>query len=198
MTYHPDPPRESWDFALTALSANEPVFDPVVRDFLLQNHADLRQRCTGTGLLSATSLGQVVPWLYRLTFRTRGLRKDGRRGIQQVEQHTFALRFLPDCLRRADRFEMLRLLEPNDAFHPNISVTGGAVCLEIYPGESLLEICQSVHDLLRWRLRQYQEHDALNHEACAWGRDHVEGPIDDRPLFGRRLNIQLEPAGEAP
>jgi hypothetical protein len=183
---------------LSLLCANEPEFDPVARDFLLQNYDDFRQRCTGTGLVSAASLGQGIPWLYRLKFRTRGLRKDAGSGVQQIEQHTFALRFLPDYLRRADRFEMLRLLEPTDAFHPNISATGGAVCIEIYPGESLLEICQSLHDLLRWRLRQYQEHDALNHEACAWGRAHVEGPIDDRPLFGRRLNIQLERAGEGP
>jgi hypothetical protein len=91
---------------------------------------------------------------------------------------------------------MLRLLEPEDAFHPNISPVGGGVCIEIYPGESLLEICESLHDLIRWRLRQYQERDALNPEACVWGRANVSRPIDDRPMFGRRLNIQLEPARE--
>jgi ubiquitin-protein ligase len=93
---------------------------------------------------------------------------------------------------------MLRLIEPTRPFHPNICPSTGAICLEIYPGESLLEIVESLHDLLRWRLRQYDERDALNKAACAWGRDHVHQPIDDRPLFGRRLQIKLEPVGQQP
>ena len=78
------------------------------------------------------------------------------------------------------------------AFHPNISLEG-AICVEIYAGESVVEIVESLHDLIRWRLRQYDERDALNKTACAWGRENIDDPIDDRPLFGRRLKIQLEP-----
>ena len=104
-----------------------------------------------------------------------------------------ALRFLGDYLRRADRFEMLHLIEPRDPppFHPNLHA--GRICVEVYPREPLSDIAQSLHDLLRWRLRQYDERDALNPLACAWGRENVDRPIDDRPLFGHRLDIQLEP-----
>jgi hypothetical protein len=192
MIYIPDPPLHPVDIMLAMSAGEEPRFDGVASAFLLQSYAELSDRCRPGGLLSYVSLGRTVPWLYRLNFRTRGTCKDERGEIQTVDHHVVALRFLPDYLRRADRFEMLRLCEPANEFHPNISPVGGGICIEIYPGESLVEICQSLHDLLRWRLRQYHEGDALNREACAWGRTHVDAPLDDRPLFGRRMDIQLE------
>ena len=101
-----------------------------------------------------------------------------------------ALRFLQDYLRNADRFAMLRLLEPaEDAFHPNIA-PNGAICIQVYPGEPLVTICQSLHDLFRWRLRQYDERDALNPIACSWGRENIDQPVDERPLFGQRLSLE--------
>jgi hypothetical protein len=112
-----------------------------------------------------------------------------------VERHTVAVRFLPDYLRRADRFEMLSLMEPAGAFHPNLR--GGFICLEVYPGQPLVELCESLHSLFSWRLRQLAESDALNPEACVWGRAHLdELPLDRRPLFGRSLSITLERATE--
>ena len=90
---------------------------------------------------------------------------------------------------------MLALLEPGDVFHPNLKPS--AICLEIYPGEPLLEICEALHALFGWRLRQLAETDALNPEACAWGRAHLdELPLDPRPLFGRSLALTLEPMEE--
>ena len=149
------------------------------------------------GLLAFASLGESNPWLYRLEFRTRGLVRDTDGEITTIDRHVVALRFPPDYLRNADRFAMLRLIEPGgNAFHPNIS-RSGAICVEIYPGESLIEICQSLHDLFRWRLRQYDERDALNPIACGWGRDNIDQPIDDRPLFGQRMNFQWQPAASA-
>ncbi|MGD9714332.1 MAG: hypothetical protein AB7V46_20060 [Thermomicrobiales bacterium] len=117
--------------------------------------------------------------------------------IQPVESHVVAVRFLPDYLRRANRFEMLSLLEPHSPppFHPNIHPSG-AICVEIYPCEPISEIAQSIHDLIRWRLRQYDERDALNPDACAYGREHIDKPIDDRPLFGRKIGVTLEPQKE--
>ena len=107
-----------------------------------------------------------------------------------------AVRFLPDYLRHVNRFEMLALIEPQNAFHPNLRE--GHICLEVYPGEPLLEICEALHALLGWRLRQLAENDALNPTACAWGRASLnELPIDPRPLFGRALSITLEPMENA-
>ena len=89
------------------------------------------------------------------------------------------------------------LLEPARPFHPNLR--DGHICLEVYPGEPLVEICEALHSLFSWRLRQLAENDALNRDACAWGRAHLdELPVDTRPLFGRQLRITLEPVEDAP
>ena len=196
MTYTADQIKDSLDQKIVAMSGEEPPFDSITRDSLLESHADIKERCHRGGLLDAASLGTTVPWLWRLTFGTRGLVRVGPGGpVQTVERHVIALRFLPDYLKRADCFEMLNLVEPHypPAFHANICPLTGATCVQIYPNETISEIAESLHNLIRWRLRQLDERDALNPVACAWGRENVDRPVDDRPLFGRRLNIQLEP-----
>lgn len=174
----------------------EPVFDAVVRDFLCNCRDELLDRIGPGSLITATDLGRDTPWLWRLDLRTRGLVRDGAGNVTQCEKHVVAVRFLPDYLRRTNRFEMLLLMAPDDAFHPNLR--DGHVCLEVYPGEPLVEICESLHSLLSWRLRMLAENDALNPAACAWGRAHLdELPVDSRPLFGRAFAITLEPVGES-
>ena len=196
-TYPSDLPTDALDAMILAGSGPEPVFDNVMHDFLVESYAGLKQNCDRGGLLSFINLGRDNPWLFRLTFCTRGFTRPANGDVTPIDRHVVALRFLPDYLRHADRFDMLRLMVPiNDAFHPNISPSG-AICVEIYPGEPLVEIAHSLHDLFRWRLRQYDERDALNREACAWGRDHVDKPIDDRPLFGSRLALQWQPSSNS-
>jgi hypothetical protein len=192
--YQPDQPGNATDALILAGSGPEPPFDAVMQAFLIESYLGLKRSCALGGLLSFASLGLVNPWLFRLTFRTRGFVRAADGEVATVDRHVVALRFPSDYLRNADRFSMLRLIEPvGDAFHPNISPVG-AICVEIYPGESLVEICQSLHDLFRWRLRQYDERDALNSAACAWGRENIDKPIDDRPLFGQRLKLQWHAA----
>lgn len=196
MEYRPDEISDPIDLMILSAAGPDLIVDPSLRDFLFQSHRELHERCKRGGLLCFKSLGRSVPWLYRLTFATRGLVRDPDTGdIREIEGHTVALRFPPDYLRVANRFEMLRMVEPArpPIFHPNICPTTGAVCVEIYPGESVLAIVESLHDLFRWRLRQYDERDALNKGACAWGRAHVDAAIDVRPLFGRPIRIELEP-----
>lgn len=183
------------DLHIRATAGPEQVYDGVVRDFLCNCRDELHGRLGPNSLLRATSLGDDVPWLWRLDYQTRGLMKDAASDIVPCDRHVVAVRFLPDYLRRANRFEMLLLLEPAQAFHPNLRE--GRICLEVYPGEPLVEICESLHALLGWRLRMLAETDALNPTACAWGRAHLdELPIDARPLFGRTLAITLEPVAE--
>ncbi len=182
------------DLRVRLAAGDRPEFDPVMRDFLDNIAAELRERLRPGSLLTARPLDEV-PWLWRLDFATRGLALDEAGQPRPCEQHVVAVRFLPDYLRRADRFQVLSLIEPARPFHPNLR--DGFVCLEVYPGEPLVEICEALHALLSWRLRQLSESDALNPDACAWGRAHLdELPLDDRPLFGRALHIALEPVGE--
>jgi hypothetical protein len=180
------------DLKIKAMAGAEPAFDPVMADFLGNIRDELRQRLRPGALVEAVDLGERLPWLWRLTFSTRGLVREADGRLHPGERHVVAVRFLPDYLRKVNRFEMLALVEPANAFHPNLN--DGHICLEVYPGEPLVEICEALHALFGWRLRQLAENDALNPEACAWGRAHlVELPLDNRPLFGRTLDITLEP-----
>ena len=190
-------PADLRDRLIAAGSGPEPPFDPVMREFLENQRRELEQRAARGGLLDFAVMGRDAPWLYRLRFATKGLVRDARGEIGTVESHVIAVRFLPDYLRRANRFEMLALIEPHfpPAFHPNIHAAG-AICVEVYPAEPIVEIAQSLHDLIRWRLRQYDERDALNPEACSYGRQHIDCPIDDRPLFGRKIELTLGPQKE--
>jgi hypothetical protein len=180
------------DLRLRLWAGPRPEFDPVLRAYLDNVATELRERLRPGSLLQARALDEV-PWLWRLDFATRGLMLDETGRLQTTERHVAGVRFLPDYLRRADRFEMLTLGEPARAFHPNLR--DGYVCLQVYPGEPIVEICESLHRLFSWRLRQLSETDALNPDACAWGRANLDKlPLDDRPLFGRKLTITLERA----
>jgi hypothetical protein len=174
----------------------EPVFDAVMSDFLANSGAEFRERCARGGLVDHADLGTTLPWLWRLTFRTRGLVRDAAGNLGETERHTVAVRFLPDYLRHVNQFQTLFLIEPKEAFHPNLSPPG--ICLHLYPGMPLVEIAESLHRLFSWSLRQLNEPDALNRDACAWGRANLERlPLDDRPLFGRAVRFTLEPAEDA-
>jgi hypothetical protein len=178
------------DLQILDLAGPEPAFDDVMRDFLNNSRDEFLARIRPGGLLEVADLGRTVPWLWRLTINTRGLA--GTSGsLRVIDRHVVAVRFLPDYLRQVNRFQTLRLMEPGDAFHPNLAPP--AICLEVYPGEPLLEIAEALHRLFSWRLRQLAETDALNRDACAWGRAHLdELPVDARPLFGRSFQIQLD------
>ena len=173
----------------------EPEFDNIMQDFLKQTGNELREQCQRGGLLTAQSFGHRLPWLWALRFATRGLIREANGEVRVVEQHIVAVRFLADYLRRANRFEILALIEPRQppAFHPNISPDGAAICLEVFPGESLTEIALSLHALFAGRLVTVDEMNALNPVACAYWRERVTQPLDDRPLFGtpKRMAIQL-------
>lgn len=180
------------DLRIRLWAGPRPEFDPVMRDFLDNVSGELRERLRPGSLLRVRPLDEV-PWLWRLDFATRGLALDESGRHHGCDHHVVGVRFLPDYLRRADRFEALALFEPARAFHPNLR--DGFVCLEVYPGEPIVEICESLHRLFSWKLRQLSETDALNPTACEWGRANLDRlPLDARPLFGRALAITLEPA----
>ena len=195
--YHPDSPDDDLDLFLLTQAGSEPSFDPVVADFLHAGHAELMSRCGDDSLVRARSFGFEVPWQYRLDYRTRGLAKGADGQIVNVDHHSVVLRFLPDCLRHTDHFQMVQYAAPREPapFHPNICPRTGAICLQIFPGETVVGVVSSLHDLLRWRIRQLREDDALNRDACGYGRTFVDKPLDDRPLFGgASWTLQLEPA----
>src|SRR5438270_11742214 len=105
------------DLQIRLKAGDRPELDPVLRDFLDNVAAELHQRLRPGSLVVARPLDEV-PWLWRLDFATRGLTLDESGRLQTTERHVAGVRFLPDYLRRADRFEVLTLAEPAGAFHP--------------------------------------------------------------------------------
>lgn len=200
MDYQPDPILDPVDALILAQSGPEPRFDPVQTDFLLENHQELKSRLAGSSIAHAVSLGRRLPWLYRVTLQTRSLARSRDGAIAVREGHTVAIRLTADYLRNVNRFATLAYVGPRDPapFHPNIDPNTGAICLEVYPGEPVLEVVHSLHDLLRWRIRELREEHAFNHEACRYGRQHVMGPLDDRPLLGERRRLEILTAEERP
>src|SRR4051794_8617092 len=90
--YRPNLPRGPIDLQLLTQSVPEPRFDAVLRDFLLGSHSDLMARLTaGPSLVEVVSLGREVPWLFRLTYHTRGLVKTAGGEVQPYEGHTIVL-----------------------------------------------------------------------------------------------------------
>lgn len=196
MTYQPDPIRHLLDPAVISASGPEPSFGPEMRSFLLAEHRELRERLFGSQVVEWASFGPTVPWVYRFIFRTRSLTKSQTGEIGPREEHLIAFRLMPDYLRKPNRFESLLYVGPTEPapFHPNIDPLRGAICLELYPGEPVVEVVQSLHDLLRWRIRELREGHALNHEACRYGRANVPAPLDDRPLVPRRGRMEILPS----
>ena len=183
---------EAVDRRIVEMSGPEPVFDDIARAFLCNSRDEFLERGGRGGLLEYADLGTTVPWLWRLTFHTRGLARAEGKEVRGIDRHVVAVRFLPDYLRNVNQFQTLALVEPSDAFHPNLSPPG--ICLHVYPGQPLVEIAEALHALFSWRLRQLAENDALNRDACAWGRANLDRlPLDTRPLFGRAVRFQLEP-----
>jgi hypothetical protein len=179
------------DLRAIEMAGPEPVFDDVMSAFLLNSRDAFLDRCGRGGLIEYADLGVHTPWLWRLTFRSKGLVRDAAGNIEPSERHVVAVRFLPDYLRQVNQFATLALLEPQAAFHPNLAPP--SVCLHVYPGMPLLEMAEALHALFSWRLRQLDENDALNRDACAWGRAHLdELPLDTRPLFGRAMTLSFE------
>src|SRR5262249_14286414 len=145
-----EPPMDPVDLVVRDMSGPEPVFDDVTAAFLCNSRDEFVARCRLGGLLEDADLGKNAPWLWRVQFRARGLVREDEGEPRPVERHVVAVRFLPDYLRRADRFEMLALMEPKQAFHPNLAPP--AICVQVRPGETLLELAESLHALVSWRV----------------------------------------------
>ena len=76
---------------------------------------------------------------------------------------------------------------PSNIFNPNISsgqgpIPAGIICMGRHRLESsVASLIFRIHHMLVWKSVSLNEHNALNHEACIWGRS-IDLPLDTRPL----------------
>jgi hypothetical protein len=96
------------------------------------------------------------------------------------------LNFPSDYLRSAsDAGRIVNLLAPVQLFHPNVKWP--FICIgRVAPGTGLVELVYRLYEILTFQKMTPSEHDALNHEACAWVRHHMAlFPLSAAPLRRR-------------
>lgn len=122
------------------------------------------------------------PWCYVAHFRCRGLTQNAAGGIEEHDRWSVGIRFPEDYLRaRVQPPEVLTLLSPTNAFHPNCRHP--FICTEVRPGMPLVEILHALHDLFTWNVFGIRD-DGLNRAAAQWARRQPPErfPLDRHPL----------------
>ena len=63
----------------------------------------------------------------------------------------------------------------------------------IAPGTSLCELLLQAYDMLTFNKLTPREDDALNRDACAWARAHMDlFPLTSRPLRRRVVSLDID------
>ena len=159
-----------------------------------------RQREEALALAERSPLLELEPvsgsppdrWIAR--FACRGLVR-GPYGPVEAEGFSVGIWFPDDYLRRASTFECLTMLHAPGAsrvFHPNCGASPlGADCIcigHLVPGTPLVDVVLQCFEVLSWQNVTLDERNALDREACEWGRANLHRlPIDRRSILGREL-----------
>jgi hypothetical protein len=149
-----------------------------------------RQREAGMALAAASDLVQLRPLgatptsAYFAHFSCTGL---VRRNGEVAEHHDFlvGIRFPDAYLYQFHTARVLTWCGPAEIWHPNIRAP--FVCAgNMQPGTPLVDLLFQLHEIITYRNVEMRENNALNHDACAWARNHLHRfPVDRRPLKRR-------------
>jgi len=166
--------------------------DPIFERFIRRQFEEGMELAQSSDLLSL-HVPPFTPPHFVAEFRCKSLVRDSDGEIAQADHFQLGVWFPPDYLRRADPFEMLRLLTPR-VWHPNVSPDLPLICIgKLNPGGRLVDILYQVFDILTYQKYNPREDNALNKPACAWARAHQDRfPIDKRPLKRRALNLEVK------
>lgn len=103
--------------------------------------------------------------------------------VSELTGFDVLVRFPLDYLRSVPNPALVvALLSPQSAFHPNVAPP--FVCIgDITPGTGLCELLYQIFEIMTFRKLTPREDDALNKDACAWARNHMDlFPLTSRPL----------------
>jgi hypothetical protein len=155
--------------------------DPLLGGFLevqLEKGTALAAR---SDVLEIQPIGPPPVQAYVAVFEARGLVRQGDE-VAEARRLEVGVRFPRNYLREANAAEVLTVLFPREAFHPNI--LSPLLCPGfLRPGTSLPDLLHQVHEIWTWQNVNMNERDALNRMACAWARANRDRfPIDRRPL----------------
>jgi len=164
--------------------------DVILTSFLTRQYEDLAELAAHSDVVGILHHGPVPPDRYVLRFHCRGLIKTPA-GIAEADGFDVGLRFPEDYLRRVSVPEVVTWLWPPNIFHPNVRFP--FVCLgRVRPGTTVKDLVYQIYEIITYHKVVMREDDALNHEACAWARQHQERfPLETRPLRRRELALRI-------
>ena len=165
--------------------------DFIYRRFMEAQLAEGMALAAESDLLSLYAAPEAPPHFFA-EFRCRGMVREIEGEIREACMFRVGIWFPPDYLRTVSAFQVLRLLEPQNVWHPNINAP--FICIgRLTPGTPLVDILYQIFEILTFRKFNPREDDSLNKAACAWARDNQQRfPVDPRPLKRRQLNLAVE------
>ena len=165
--------------------------DRTLAKFLAQQHADGMAFVAESDLVALRALDGPPPQHYLASFSCKGLVRGGDGAITEADRFVVGIWFPDDYVRAVNPFAVLTLIDPIEAFHPNIGVP--FICVgSIAPSTPLVDLLYRVFEVLSYQQVTMAEDNAFNREACAWARRNQQRfPIDPRPLKRRAAALDL-------
>jgi hypothetical protein len=159
-----------------------------------------RQFEEGMALAAASDILELIPadgagrQRYLADFRCKGLLRTAAGEIVEADRFLLGIWFPDQYLRVANMYEVLTLLGPPGAYHPNISGVAPIICPGyLVPGTPLVDILFQCFEIITYQRVTMDERNALHPEACAWARRNQHRfPIDPRPLKRRGVDCDSE------
>jgi len=161
--------------------------DPITLSFLDEQFVEAEDLLDGCDLVRIAR--PAGPELVLAEFTCRGLVREQSGEIVEAEHFVVGFHFASDYLRRVRVPELLTVISPQSAWHPNMggSRAPTAICIgEVKPSTPLINLLHRVYEVITWQAFTPVEYEALNYEACAWARANPHRlPVDARPLRWR-------------
>lgn len=156
--------------------------DAILQSFLEAQRVEAEALAAASDILT---LACLEPQVWLAAFACRGVVRAADGSIGATDRFVVGYRFGDEFLRGVVPAQVVHLLEPANAFHPNVRAP--AVCLgPIAPGTPFVELLYRTYDLLTYRNFTPREDDSFDAAACAWARRNPERfPTDPRPLKRR-------------
>jgi hypothetical protein len=168
--------------------------DPILSSYLEEMESEAMELVNRSDLVELFPQGPRPTQHFVVRYNCKGL-VDTAEGVVETTRMDIGVSFPLDYWERADPGRVITLLGPPNVFHPNVLYP--FLCPGyLNPGTTLTEIIMQCFEIYTYQKYNVLEHDALNRKACAWARRNVDRfPIDDRPITGRRIRLNIADAG---
>ncbi|MDH5541236.1 MAG: hypothetical protein OEY03_17695 [Rhizobacter sp.] len=167
--------------------------DEIFETWLRRQHDEARALSDTSDVLSlAAETGAAAPRRFIARFASPTMVLDGS-AVRRADGFAVLFQFPRDHLRSAcDPGQLVHLLGPANTFHPNVAPP--FICIgRVAPATGLCELIYQVHEILTFQKLTPREDDALNRDACAWARRHMNlFPLSTAPLRRRTADFSID------